>query len=67
MPLKLNDVRWLVATEDESGEKVIALSPEDYENMSKNTQAILKVIKDKSEVIKYYRKCIRNFNKKEDQ
>lgn len=50
-----------VMTEEE--EILVGLSPEDYEKLSDNMQAILRTLKQKNSVIYYYRSCIDGYDK----
>lgn len=47
-----------VIAEDET---FVGFSPQDYENMSRNLQAILLHIRQKNAIVEYYKTCIDNF------
>lgn len=65
-PLKFLKIRWIVADDPRTGLKVMALTPDDYENLSKNTVKTLAYIKKQKKVVQYYLDCISKFNQKKD-
>lgn len=62
--LSLNSIEWLLAT-DANGNKVIALSPDDYETLGKNMASISAYIQKQKTVADYYARCIKTFNEAE--
>ena len=61
--VSLLPITWVVATENATGNQVIGLSPEDYENLSKNTEMLKKVLQQKLLKMVYYKNCIKDYNK----
>jgi hypothetical protein len=51
-PISLNDIEWKIVEAD--NEKYIALTPEDYEDLSLNMAEILRYIKELNSQLDYY-------------
>jgi len=52
-----------VAMVDRDGIPWVALTPKHYENLSLNSQEVLRYIKDKNAQVQYYRECIESHNR----
>ena len=51
-----------MAIKDEFGSYWVGISGKDYEHLSYNMQEFLRVVKDQKGIIRYYQKCIVDFN-----
>jgi len=51
-----------MAVRDEYGSYWVGISGKDYEHLAYNNAEFLRVIKDHKGIIKYYQKCIVDFN-----